>query len=125
MSHREIGGGKRISQQLSNIGCLRTGPAVPKAGCRHNEFNRNLRLAHEAGTQAGHSAEQFLSQIWVLKADYLINLHWGRKKYQRSVFIHNYGVSPFWYELFIRVLESNHQGDPRFDAFAPSAILGP
>ena len=41
---------KRISQHLSNIGCLRTGPAAPKAGCRHNEFNRDLRLTHEART---------------------------------------------------------------------------
>ena len=48
---------------------------LPEAGRRHNKFNRNLRLAHEAGTQAGNSAEQFLFQFCVLKADYLINLY--------------------------------------------------
>jgi hypothetical protein len=115
----------RISEHLLRIVCFRISALIPKPRHRHNEFKRNLRLAHKAGAQARHSAKQFLPRVYIFKPDDLINFRGGRQKNQRSMIIHNDGVRRFRYGMFVDVLKSHNHRDPRLPAPTAPPILRP
>jgi len=53
------------------------GAVAPEFGGWHDEFDGYLGLAHETGTEAGDTAEQFFVGVDVLDANDLLNVYLG------------------------------------------------
>ena len=96
---------------------------APKSRRGHDEFDADLRFAHEAIASADDTAEQFFRVGGILNVDYLIHLHFSRQQYQRSVVIHDYGFRLFRHGSLAWGSEPNQNRDPDLDAFTSPAIL--
>jgi hypothetical protein len=95
---------------------------APKFGLGRNKFDGNLRLAHQGWAQTGDSAKHFLSYTYALQANNLLGGHGSREKDQRSMGIHDYGVSLFRDGIFVGVLESSNDRGLVQDTLAAPAI---
>ncbi|HXN98984.1 MAG TPA: hypothetical protein VN881_07915 [Candidatus Acidoferrales bacterium] len=96
---------------------------MPKSGGGDDKFDPNLRFAHEAIASADDTAEQFFRIGGILDVDYLIDLHGGGQKYQRSVVIHDYCFGLFRHGRLVGGPEPNQHRDPDLDTLATPAIL--
>jgi hypothetical protein len=96
---------------------------APEFGGWHYEFYGYLSFAHEAGAQAGYTAEQLFFGVDVLDADDLLDVYLGGEQDQRTVGIDDDGVGLFLDGVFLGVLEAYQNRNAHVHALAATAIL--